>query len=108
MATQEELQVTTDQLSAYVTEQAYRMGVAPDRLAKQLSDNNQLGAVAADVLRANALTLLAERARVVDEDGRPVYLSTEEEAVTDDGEAESADEESADEGPADEAPADEG
>jgi trigger factor len=107
LATQEELQVTTEQLSAYVTEQAYRMGVAPDRLAKQLSDNNQLGAVAADVLRANALTLLAERATVVDEDGRPVYVSTEEETVPDGAEAESADEESADEESADEAPADE-
>ena len=83
------------------------MGVAPDRLAQQLSDNNQLGAVAADVLRANALTLLAERASVVDEDGRPVYVSTEEETVPDGAEAESADEESADEEPAGETPADE-
>jgi trigger factor len=80
LATQEELQVSAEQLSAYVTEQAYRMGVAPDRLAKQLADNGQLGAVAADVLRANALTLLAERARVVDEAGRPVYISAPEAA----------------------------
>jgi trigger factor len=75
LATEQELQVTPDQLSAYVTEQAYRMGVAPDRLAKQLSDNGQLPAVAADVLRSNALTLLAEKARVVDEAGRPVDLT---------------------------------
>ncbi len=99
LATDEELQVTTEQLSAYVAEQAYRMGVAPDRLAKQLSDNGQLGAVAADVLRANALTLLAERARVVDEDGRPVYISAEDEggpdaAAEDSGDDEPADEES--------------
>ncbi len=90
LATEEELQVSAEQLSAYVTEQAYRMGVAPDRLAKQLSDNGQLGAVAADVLRANALTLLAQRATVVDEDGRPVYLAaeqTDEDASPDDSEA---------------------
>ena len=42
LASQEELRSPTEQLSAYVTEQAYRMGVAPDRLAQQLSDNGQL------------------------------------------------------------------
>jgi trigger factor len=92
LATQEELQVTGEQLSAFVTEQAYRMGVAPDQLARQLTDNGQLGAVAADVLRGNALNLVAERARVVDEAGRPVYINTAE----DTGDAE-ADEDEADE-----------
>ncbi len=75
----EDLQVTPEELSAYVTEQAYRMGVAPDRLAKELSDNGQLSAVAADVLRGNALALLAERARVVDEAGRPVHFDADQE-----------------------------
>jgi trigger factor len=75
LATQEDLKVTAEQLSAYVTEQAYRMGVPPDRLAQQLSDNGQLPAVAADVLRGNALTWLAEHARVVDEAGRPVAIT---------------------------------
>jgi trigger factor len=74
IASQEDLTVSPEQLSNYVTEQAYRMGVAPDRLAQQLSDNGQLPAVAADVLRGNALSWLAERARVVDEAGRPVYV----------------------------------
>jgi trigger factor len=78
LAIDEELTVTPEELSAYITEQAYRMGVAPDRLAKQLSDNGQLGAVAADVLRGNALTLLAERVRVVDEAGRPVYVAAQD------------------------------
>jgi trigger factor len=87
LATQEEVKVSTEQLSAVVTEQAYRMGVAPDRLAKELSDNGQLSAVAADVLRGNALTLLAERATVVDEAGRPVEVT----AVTQASDAESAD-----------------
>jgi trigger factor len=72
LASQEDLKVSAEQLSAYVTEQAYRIGVAPDRLAQQLSDNGQLPAVAADVLRGNALTWLAEQATVVDEAGRPV------------------------------------
>jgi trigger factor len=78
LAADEELKVTPEELSAYVTEQAYRIGVAPDQLAKQLSDNGQLGMVAGDVLRSNALRLLAERARIVDEAGRPVYVKADE------------------------------
>jgi trigger factor len=74
VASQEDLKVSAEQLSAYVTEQAYRLGVAPDRLAKQLSDNGQLPSVAADVLRGNALTWLAEQATVIDEAGRAVDI----------------------------------
>jgi trigger factor len=93
LATEQELQVTPEQLSVYVTEQAYRMGVAPDRLVKQLSDNGQLPAVAGDVLRSNALALLAEKARVVDEAGRPVYVSppAAESEAEDEAEAEDYD-----------------
>ncbi len=72
---QEDIKVTAEELSAYVTEQAYRIGVAPDQLAKQLSDNGQLQAVGADVLRGNALGWLAAHATVVDEAGRPVDVS---------------------------------
>ncbi len=98
LVSQEDLKVTGEQLSAYVTEQAYRMGVAPDRLAQQLSDNGQLPAVAADVLRGNALTLLAERARVIDEAGRPVYISADDGAAEADGdEADDDDAEDTDE-----------
>ena len=75
VATQEEIKVTAEELSGYVTEQAYRIGVAPDQLARQLSDNGQLQAVAADVLRGNALSWLAAHARVVDEAGRPVDVT---------------------------------
>jgi trigger factor len=78
LATQEDLGVDQDELAAYVTEQAYRMGVPPDRLAKELSERGQLGSVAADVLRGKALTLLAERASVTDESGRPVDIKAAE------------------------------
>ena len=80
LAAQEDLKVTGEQLSAFVTEQAYRMGVQPDRLAQQLSDNGQLGAVAADVLRGNALTYIAEQATVTDEGRRPVVSAKEQDA----------------------------
>jgi trigger factor len=50
------------------------MGIAPDRLAKELTDRQQLGSVIADVLRGKALTLIAERAKITDESGREVDL----------------------------------
>ena len=74
LATQEELGVDQDELASYLTEQAYRMGISPDRLAKELSDRGQLGSAAADVLRSKALTLIAERAKVTDESGREVDI----------------------------------
>jgi len=74
LAAQEDLGVDPAELSAYVTEQAYRMGVQPDRLAKELADRGQLGSVAADVLRTKSLRLIAERAKVTDESGRGVDL----------------------------------
>jgi trigger factor len=74
LATQEEIGVDQTELAAYLTEQAYRMGVSPDRLAQELSDRGQLGSVAADVLRGKALALIAERAAVTDESGRPVDI----------------------------------
>jgi trigger factor len=97
LAADEELKVTGEQLSAYVSEQAYRMGVAPDRLAQQLSDNGQLPALAGDVLRSNALRLLAERARIVDEAGRPVYVSADEPETADEDDDIEAEDEDADE-----------
>jgi trigger factor len=84
LASQEELGVDQEELAAYVTEQAYRMGVSPDRLAQELSDRGQLGSVAADVVRAKALTLIAERASVTDESGRPVDIEAAAGASADD------------------------
>jgi trigger factor len=81
LAAAEELGVTQEELAAYVTEQAYRMGVAPDRLAKELSERGQLAAAAADVLRSKALTLIAERASITDESGQKIDLKADEEAV---------------------------
>jgi trigger factor len=86
LAAQEELEVEQADLAGYLTEQAYRMGVSPERLAKELSDRGQLGSVADDVLRGKALTLLAERAAVTDESGRPVDIKAAvREAAGEDG-----------------------
>jgi trigger factor len=71
-ARQEEIGVEQEELNAYLVEQAYRLGVPPDRLAKEIVDRGQLGVAVTEVLRAKALELLAERATVTDEAGRPV------------------------------------
>jgi trigger factor len=75
LAVQEKLGIEAAELNAYVAEQAYRLGVSPDRLAQQLNDASQLNAVVADVLRSKALALIADRAKVTDETGRPVEVS---------------------------------
>jgi trigger factor len=75
LAAEHDIGVDPAELSRYLAEQAYRIGVPADRLAKQLADSGQLGSVAADVLRSKALTLLTERAKVTDESGREVDLS---------------------------------
>jgi len=92
LATQEELGLDQEELAAYVTEQAYRMGVQPDQLARQLSESGQLAAVAADVLRGKAMTLLAERSKVTDESGRNVDIKAAEAGAAEAGAAEAADE----------------
>lgn len=89
LAEQEELGVEQEELGQYVTQLAYRQGVAPDQLARQLTSQGQLGAVVADVLRSKALTLLAARAKVTDESGRNVVIGGDP-AVADDADAESA------------------
>ncbi len=75
IARQEEIGVEQEELNAYLVEQAYRLGVPPDRLAKEIVDRGQLGVAVTEVLRAKALELLAERATVTDEAGLPVDLT---------------------------------
>jgi trigger factor len=114
LAAQEELSITQQDLAAYVTEQAYRMGVPADRLAKELSDSGQLGSAAADVLRSKALTLLAERAAVTDDSGREIDIKAAAAEGAGDGDAAEAaadedgdgDELAGDEGAGDDGPDD--
>jgi trigger factor len=75
LARQEELGIEQDELNSFVIEQAYRMGVQPDRLAQELTDRGQIGSVITEVLRGKALTLITERATVTDEAGQPVDVS---------------------------------
>jgi trigger factor len=72
LAREEELSVDQAELSAYVTRQAEQMGVAPERLAKQLADDGRLPLAAAEVLRGKAMNLIAERVKVTDSAGHEV------------------------------------
>ena len=72
LAREEELSVDPAELSAYVTRQAEQMGVPPDRLAKQLTDDGRLSFAAAEVLRGKAMNLIAERVKVTDTGGHEI------------------------------------
>jgi len=74
LALQEDLGVEADEMSAYITDRARRMGVDPDRLAKQLADSGQLGQVASEVLRGKSMDIIAQRAKVTDEAGNVVDM----------------------------------
>jgi trigger factor len=91
LARQEELGIEQEELNSFVIEQAYRMGVQPDRLAQELADRGQIGSVVTEVLRGKALTLITERATVTDEAGQPVdvnaALQADETAETSEAEA---------------------
>jgi trigger factor len=89
LAQNEDLNVEQDELNAYVIEQAYRMGVPPDRLAQEITEHGQIGSVVADVLRGKALNLITERVTVTDDAGKPVDISAalRPDAAGEDGEA---------------------
>jgi trigger factor len=72
IARTEKLGIEQDELNAYIVEQAYRLGVPPDRLAKEIVDRGQLSVAVTEVLRSKALDLLAQRAAVTDEAGHAV------------------------------------
>ena len=101
LARQEEVSVTAEELSAYVARQAEQMGVAPERLAQQLAQNNQLNFAAAEVVRAKAMNIIAERVKVTDPNGVVIDVAAalaapadsadaDEDASDDDAEADEA------------------
>ncbi len=74
LASTSDLRVEQEELNAYIVEQAYRLGVQPDQLAKEIVDRGQLGLAMSEVLRGKALRLLTEQVKVTDEAGRPVDI----------------------------------
>jgi len=101
LASANDMTVEQEELNAYLVEQAYRLGVPPDRLAKEIVDRGQLGMAMGEVLRGKALRFLTEQVKVTDEAGRPVDIKAAAALGTsgedgEDGEAGGADGESGD------------
>jgi trigger factor len=72
LARQESIGVDPQELSGYIAQQAEQMGVSPDRLAQQLVQNGQIQFAAAEVLRAKAMNVIAESAKVTDPAGNVI------------------------------------
>jgi trigger factor len=81
VARSEEVSVSQAELSYFVADQAQRMGIGPEYLARQLSESGQIGAAVTEVLRGKAATLLAERVKVSDQDGNAIDVKAEIEAL---------------------------
>ena len=84
VARAEDLSVNQTELSYFVADQAQRLGIAPEQLARQLTESGQLGAAVTEVLRGKAATRVVEQVTVSDEAGRPVDVKAEIEALNSD------------------------
>jgi trigger factor len=91
LARQEEISVSAEELSAYVTQQAEQMGVSPDRLAQQLTQNGQINVAAAEVIRGKAMNIIAERVKVTDPKGEVIDVKAALAAPIDSADADASD-----------------
>jgi trigger factor len=89
----EQLSVNEQELTEHIVRTASRYGMGPDQFAQQVVQGGQVPMLVSEVVRGKALALVVERAKVVDESGRPVDLEALREeapaaAVAVEGEAE--------------------
>ncbi|PSL06754.1 trigger factor [Haloactinopolyspora alba] len=70
----ESIEVSQDELSSYIVQQAMQQRTDPNQLAQQLVDQGNLPSVMADVARGKALAQVVEKANVVDASGETVEL----------------------------------
>ena len=75
IATKEELSVGEGELTEYIVRNAQRYGLTPDQFASEIVGAGQVPAVVGEVVRAKALALVLENAKVTDASGRAVDLS---------------------------------
>jgi trigger factor len=87
VARSQELSVNQAELSYFVADQAQRMGVGPEYLARQLSESGQIGAAVTEVLRGKTATYVAEQVKVTDEAGNEVDVKAEIESLNSDADA---------------------
>ena len=82
---------TQNELSQYIFQSAQQYGMEPTEFLQAISQGNQMGVILGEVTRNKALAVALGKAKVVDQDGKPVDLS-EFTAVDDEAEAEVVDE----------------
>ncbi|MGH3388227.1 MAG: trigger factor [Actinomadura sp.] len=82
LALQEELGVENDELSEYLVQQAYQIGVQPQQLAQHLTESGQIPALVSEVLRTKSLNLLVEQAKVVEESGTELDIAELQREIT--------------------------
>jgi trigger factor len=70
----EQLSVNEAELTQHILRTASRYGMGPDQFAQQVVQAGQVPVLVSEVVRGKALALLLEKAKVVDESGRPVDL----------------------------------
>ena len=78
----EQLSVNEQELTEHIVRSASRYGVGPDQFAQQVVQAGQVPMLVSEVVRGKALALVLERAKVVDESGRPVDLEALREDAT--------------------------
>lgn len=74
-AEEEGLEVTQQELTQIIVQQAAQYGMAPQELVNALEANGQLPQLLADILRGKTLSTLLGRVSVVDDKGEAVDLS---------------------------------
>jgi trigger factor len=70
----QDVQVSQEELTAYLVQRAARSSVDPSQLVQQYVESGTLPALVSEVARGKALAQVVEKAQVVDKSGRPVQL----------------------------------
>jgi trigger factor len=85
----EEIEVSQEELTSYVVQQAMQRRMDPNQLAQRLVENGELPAAMADVRRGKALALVVEKATITDASGQRVELDRllEDGSLAEEGEA---------------------
>lgn len=74
-AEEENLQVTQQELTQIIVQQAAQYGMGPQELVQALEQNGQLPVLLGDILRGKTLSTLLSRVTVVDDKGETVDLT---------------------------------
>ena len=69
-----DVEVTQDDLTQWIMQQAPRYNMSPDQFVQALVQSDQLSTAMGDVRRAKALSVVLEQAKIVDASGREVDL----------------------------------